>query len=37
MDEQTYQPPTLVELGEFNEDTLGAGLPIEVDFADRFR
>ncbi|MGH3694705.1 MAG: lasso RiPP family leader peptide-containing protein [Pseudonocardiaceae bacterium] len=30
MDEQTtavlYEPPVLVELGEFGEDTLGAGM-----------
>jgi hypothetical protein len=31
MDEQTYQPPTLVELGEFSEDTLGSGPPVQPD------
>jgi hypothetical protein len=31
MDEQIYQPPTLVELGEFSEDTLGSGPPFDYD------
>lgn len=41
MDEQTtvpvYEPPVLVELGEFSEDTLGIGPPIETDVAGYFR
>ena len=27
MDEQVYEPPTLVELGDFSDDTLGVGPP----------